>query len=72
MVGVPHRLLTPSLPTGGAPGCARRQDRHPDRGRSWQVKPQKALRGGIPGDGFGIWGRFWSHFAPKVDKPVKN
>ena len=25
--------------------------------------PQKVLRGGIPGDGFGIWGRFWSHFA---------
>ena len=30
--------------------------------------PQKALRGGIPGDGFGIWGRFWSHLAGKVTK----
>ena len=38
--------------------------------------PQKALCGGIPGDGFGILGTvlepFCGKLLPKVDKPVKN
>ena len=36
-----------------------------DSGAGPAGEPQKALRGGIPGDGFGIWGRFWSHFEGK-------
>ena len=64
-----------------------RQSR-PDSGLDFQVKglntlfarsseadglsAQKALRGVIPGHGFGIWGRFWSHFEgnsrPKITK----
>ena len=34
--------------------------------------PQKALRGGIPGDGFGIWGRFWRHFEGKNRQKMTN
>ena len=34
--------------------------------------PQKALCGGIPGDGFGIWGRFWSHFEGKSRQKMTN
>ena len=36
---------------------------------------KRPFRGGIPGDGFGIWGRFWSHFAEnslQKYKPVRN
>jgi len=35
-------------------------------------KPQKALCGGIPGDGFGIWGRFWSHFVGNCCQKLTN
>ena len=37
--------------------------------REW---PQKALCGGIPGDGFGIWGRFWSHFVGNCCPKLTN
>ena len=33
---------------------------------------QKALCGGIPGDGFGIWGRFWSHFVGNCFQKLTN
>ena len=36
------------------------------------LHPQKALRGGIPGDGFGIWGRFWSHFVGNCCQKLTN
>ena len=34
--------------------------------------PQKALCGGIPGDGFGVWGRFWSHFEGNSRQKMTN
>ena len=33
---------------------------------------QKALCGGIPGDGFGIWARFCSHFEGKSRQKMTN
>ena len=37
---------------------------------STKSSPQKALR--IPGDGFGIWGRFWSHFEGNSRQKMTN
>ena len=34
--------------------------------------PHKALCGGIPGDGFGVWGRFWSHFEGNSRQKMTN
>ena len=34
--------------------------------------PQKALYGGIPGGGFGIWGRFCSHFVGSCCQKLTN
>ena len=34
--------------------------------------PQKALRGVIPGDGFAMWGRIWSHFGGNSRPKMTN
>ena len=41
-------------------------------GQPAQANPQKALRGGIPGNGFGIWGRLWSQFEGNSRQKMKK
>ena len=44
----------------------------PLRSEADEPSPQKALRGVIPGDGFGIWGRVWSHFEGNSRPKITN